>query len=84
MNNLLTLVLEIILEGATSAAESKKVPLFIRITLASVLLAIWLGLCFLLFKAGMGTGRYGLVVLSVLIFIVYIVIIAGKIKTMKG
>lgn len=84
MDDLLTLVLEIILEGAAGAAASKKVPLFIRIVLAAVLLTIWLGLCFLLFKAGMDTGRYALVVLSAVIFIVYIVIIAGKIKTMKG
>jgi len=84
MDDLLTLVLEIILDGAVSAAASKKVPMIIRIVLAVFLIALWLGLCILLLKAGLGTGRYGLVVLSAVIFAGYIVIVAGKIKKMKG
>ena len=84
MDNLLTLVLEIILDGAVSAAAGKKVPMIIRIVLAVFLIALWLGLCILLFRTGVGTGRYSLVVLSAVIFAGYIVIVAGKIKNMKG
>ncbi|MBE6895176.1 MAG: hypothetical protein E7483_06225 [Ruminococcaceae bacterium] len=84
MDYLLTLMLEIILEGTFSATVNKKVPFVVRIILVALLISLWLGLCVLLFKAGIGTGRYALVVLSAVIFVVYIVIIAGKIKKLKG
>ncbi|MBE6878756.1 MAG: hypothetical protein E7488_06300 [Ruminococcaceae bacterium] len=79
-----TFILEIIFEGASEAVSSKKVSMPVRIILAAVLLVLWLGICGLLLAVGIKQGKTGLIILSALIFIAYIIITAGKIKELKG
>ena len=66
MDDFLELLLEIIVDGAMGAAEDRRVPLWVRILLTAVLLALFLGISGLLIAAGIGTGRWGLIVLGAL------------------
>ena len=66
MDDFLELLLEIIVDGAMGAAEDRRVPLWVRILLGAVLLALFLGISGLLIAAGIGTGRWGLIVLGAL------------------
>ena len=66
MDDFLELLLEIIVDGAMGAAEDRRVPLWVRILLTAVLLALFLGISGLLLAAGIGTGRWGLIVLGAL------------------
>lgn len=49
---ILELILEIVLEGAVGVVSSKKVPMIIRVLLAVVLLAFFVGIFGLLFWVG--------------------------------
>ena len=66
MDDFLELLLDILVDGAMDAAGSPRVPLWARILLGAVLLAFFLGLSGLLIAAGIGTGRWGLIVLGAL------------------
>ena len=57
MDGLLDILLSILVDGA-AAAEDKRTPLWLRILLAAVLLAFFLGLSFLLIWAGVGTRNW--------------------------
>lgn len=61
MDFLLELVFEIILEGAIEAASDTKVPMPIRILLATVLLGLYLGLVVLIVYIGI-SNKNGLVI----------------------
>ena len=64
MDDFLEFLLDIIVDGAIDAAEDRRVPLWVRILLTAVLLALFLGISGLLMAAGIGTGRWGLIVLG--------------------
>ncbi len=81
---MITFILEIIFDGTSEAISSQKVPLPVRIILAAVLLIFWLGICGLLLTVGIEQDKPGLIILSAIIFIAYIIITAGKIKKLKG
>ena len=66
MDDFLEFLLDIIVDGAMGAAEDRRVPLWVRILLGAVLLALFLGISGLLIAAGIGTGRWGLIVLGAL------------------
>ena len=66
MDDFLEFLLDIIVDGAMGAAEDRRVPLWVRILLTAVLLALFLGISGLLIAAGIGTGRWGLIVLGAL------------------
>ena len=66
MDDLLEFLLDILVDGAINAAEDRRVPLWVRILLTAVLLALFLGISGLLIAAGIGTGRWGLIVLGAL------------------
>ena len=66
MDDFLEFLLDIIVDGAIDAAEDRRVPLWVRILLTAVLLALFLGISGLLMAAGIGTGRWGLIVLGAL------------------
>ena len=65
MDDFLEFLLDIIVDGAMDAAEDRHVPLWARILLGAVLLALFLGISGLLMAAGIGTGSWGLTVLGV-------------------
>lgn len=52
MEFVLELILEIILEGSMEATSSRRVPLFLRILLAVLLLGFYGFICFLLLAIG--------------------------------
>ena len=65
MDNFLDLLLDMIVDGAMAAADSPRVPLWARILLGAMLLALFLGISGLLMAAGIGTGSWGLTALGV-------------------
>ena len=66
MDDLLELILEIILEGAATAADSRRVPLPVRILMAGLLLLFFGGIAGLLLWTGIGSGNWGLTALGIL------------------
>ena len=66
VDGLLDILLSIVVDGAAAAAEDRRTPLWLRILLAAVLLAFFLGLSFLLIGAETGTGNWLLAALGVL------------------
>lgn len=64
MDDLLELVLEIILEGAAAATDSKRVPLPVRILLAALMILFFGGIAGLLIWTGIGSGNGMLAVLG--------------------
>ncbi len=61
LDDILEILLEIIFEGAAAAIGSKHVSLPVRILLAAIILAFWLGFAWLLLAAGTGTEDWKLV-----------------------
>ena len=64
MDDLLELILEIILEGAAAAADSRRVPLPVRILLAALMILFFGGIAGLLIWTGIGSGNGILAVLG--------------------
>ena len=83
MDDLLDLLLDILVDGAIGAAEDRRVPLWVRILLTAVLLALFLGVSGLLIAAGIGTGRWGLIVLGVLFLVFTAGMTAHKLRRRK-
>lgn len=69
MDDLLELVLEIILEGAAAATDSKRVPLPVRILLAALMILFFGGIAGLLIWTGIGSGNGMLAVLGGLLLV---------------
>ena len=80
MFNIIEIISEIILDGAIEAAGSKKIPMFLRILLAAVVLLFAAGLCILLFTAGKETENTGLIALSILLVIAFAFTVILKVK----
>ena len=83
MDDFLELLLDILVDGAMAAADSPRVPLWVRILLGAVLLALFLGISGLLMAAGIGTGRWGLTVLGVLFLAGAAVLVVHKLRRRK-
>ena len=83
MDDFLDLLLDILVDGAVGAVDSPRVPLWARILLGAVLLALCLGLSGLLMAAGIGTGRWGLTVLGALFLAGTAVLAAHKLRRRK-
>ena len=83
MDDFLDLLLDILVDGAMGAVDSPRVPLWARILLGAVLLALCLGLSGLLMAAGIGTGRWGLTVLGALFLAGAAVLTAHKLHQRK-
>ena len=83
MDGLLEFLLDIIVDGAMGAVDSPRVPLWARILLGAVLLALCLGLSGLLMAAGIGTGRGGLTVLGALFLAGVAVLTVHKLRRRK-
>ena len=65
------------------AVDSPRVPLWARILLGAVLLALFLGLSGLLMAAGIGTGRWGLIVVGVLFLAGTAVLVGRRLRQRK-
>ena len=83
MDDFLDLLLDILVDGAVGAVDSPRVPLWARILLGAVLLALCLGLSGLLMAAGIGTGRWGLTVLGALFLAGAAVLTVHKLRRRK-
>lgn len=68
LDDILEVVLEIVLDGVVSAAESKRVPMPIRIGLIALLVVLWLGVVGLVLWAGIDSGSVLLILLGALLF----------------
>ena len=83
LDDFIELILELILDGAIEAAGSKKVPMPVRIILASMILALVFGVCGLLVYIGVDIGNAGLIVLGTAIIVVFIILAIVKIRKHK-
>ena len=82
LDDLIELILELILDGAIEAAGSKRIPMPVRITIATMILAMIFSVCGLLIYIGVDTGNTGLMVLGTAI-VVFIVLANVKIRKHK-
>ena len=83
LDDFIELILELILDGAIEAAGSKRVPMPVRIILASMILALVFGVCGLLVYIGVDIGNAGLIVLGTAIIVVFIILAIVKIRKHK-
>jgi len=83
LDDFIELILELILDGVIEAAGSKRVPMPVRIILASMILALVFGVCGLLVYIGVDIGNAGLIVLGTAIIVVFIILAIVKIRKHK-
>lgn len=83
MDDLLELVLEIILEGAAAATDSKRVPLPVRILLAALMILFFGGIAGLLIWTGIGSGNGMLAVLGGLLLVWVAGAVLARIKRIR-
>ena len=83
MDDLLELVLEIILEGAAAAADSKRVPLPVRILMAALMILFFGGIAGLLLWTGIGSGSWGLAVLGILLLVGFAALVLVRVKRIR-
>ena len=83
MDDLLDILLSIIVDGAVAAAEDKRTPLWLRLLLAAVMLAFFLGLSLLLIGAGTGTGNWWLTAVGVLFLAGGAVLVLHRLRKRK-
>lgn len=83
MSELLEIVLEIILEGAVQTASSSRVPLIVRVVLAALLAAAWLGLSGLLLYVGAQSGSIPLLFCGGLFLFCGGIMLASKIHRIR-
>lgn len=84
LDDIMEIILEIIWDGLVETTGSKKVPMPLRIALGAVLALFPLGICALLFVAGVHSGSIPLIVLSIVLLICTVVFAASKIKDFKN
>lgn len=83
MDVILEIVLEVILEGAVDLSTDRKVPLPVRILLAAVLIALYLGLCGALLYLGIREDEPIVILIAVFIFLMCAVAVICKYRQMK-
>ena len=84
LDDLIELVLEILLDGAMEAAESKRVPMPARIALGAGVALFFLAVVGLVFWTGVGTGNWGLIALALVLFAFFAVIIWRRVKDFRA
>ena len=67
MDDLLELVMDVLLEGAAETAASPKAPLRVRIILILILGIGFFGVAGLVFWVGLDTGKWGLMLLGLVL-----------------
>ncbi len=65
LDDLIEIILEFFFDIAIETFDNKKVPRFVRVLSAVVILAVLLGACGLLIGAGINTGESVLIILGV-------------------
>ncbi|MGI6030299.1 MAG: hypothetical protein ACOX7F_02210 [Eubacteriales bacterium] len=83
MDHLLTLLLEIILDGALEAADSKQVPLPVRILLGALLALLFFGITGLLLWVGIDSGNLMLAGLGVVFLLISLLLLIPKIRRLR-
>ena len=83
LDDIIEVVLELILDGMVETASSKKVPMPIRIALATILGLLVLALFGLLLWVGIGSGSALLIVLDVVLLAACIALVFFKVKKHK-
>lgn len=83
MFHIIEIILEFIFLGTIDAMSSKRVPLILRVLVATVLLALYLGLFALLLAVGINTGSATLIVVAFVVLLLIAVLVIPKIKQIK-
>lgn len=83
MFHIIEIILEFIFLGTIDAMSSKRIPLILRVLVATVLLALYLGLFALLLVIGINTGSAPLVVIAFVVLLLIAVLVIPKIKQIK-
>lgn len=83
LDDILEFVLELVLEGAVELTASRKVPIPIRILLGVVLLVVFLGTFGLLLFIGIDSGSGLIIAIAILLFVSFLFLLFGKIRTYK-
>ncbi len=83
MFHIIEIILEFIFLGTIDAMSSKRVPMILRVLVATVLLAIYLGLFTLLLVVGINTGSAMLIVVAFVVLILIAVLVIPKIRQIK-
>lgn len=79
LDDLVELILELVLDGAAQAVESKSVPRGVRIFLLVVIITVILGVCIFLIGAGISNDKIALIILGAVLFVVFAALIAYEI-----
>ena len=80
MFHIIEIILEFIFLGTIDAMSSKRIPLILRVLVATVLLALYLGLFALLLVVGINTGSATLIVIAFVVLLLIAVLVIPKIK----
>ena len=83
MFHIIEIILEFIFLGTIDAMSSKRVPLILRVLVATVLLVLYLGLFALLLVVGINTGSATLIVVAFVVLLLIAVLVIPKIKQIK-
>ena len=83
MFHIIEIILEFIFLGSIDAMSSKQVPLILRVLVATVLLALNLGLFALLLVVGINTGSATLIVVAFVVLLLIAILVIPKIKQIK-
>ena len=84
MFSIIEIILEIILLGTIGTTSSKRVPMILRVLVATVLLAIYFGLFALLFVVGINTGSVLLIVIAFVVLILIAILVIPKSRQIKN
>lgn len=84
MNTFIEIVLEFILLGTIDIIPSKRVPIIVRVLLATILLTVYIGLVLLLFIAGIQSKNAMLIAVAGIVFILVSALIFPKLKRIKN
>lgn len=83
MDMILEIILEVILEGAVDASTDRKVPLPVRILLAAVLIALYLGFFGFFLYLGIREGEPVVIAVVVFVFLMCAAAVIWKYRQMK-
>lgn len=83
LDDIIEIILDIILEGMTEAAGSKKVPVPIRIALGAILAMFVIVLFVLFLIAGISNGSTVLIVLSIVLMAALVIWVAFKVGSFQ-
>lgn len=83
MDMILEVILEIVLEGSFELSTDRKVPLPVRILLAVILIALYLGFCGLLLYLGIRESEPVVIAIAVFVFLMCAGAVMWKYRQMK-